>query len=178
MKYIFISGLSPNREPQSFICKLSEAQTHCSLMWEEGNRTSSAFCFLGTTHSTGQMKKESLALQFPCPCSFPWQISVSNNLTDNGSCLLLVLFVHVCLSSYDWSEYQRSMLGVFLNHSPPYFLRQDLSLKLELNDSARVAGQQTQGQPCLHIPNSEITHCRPSFYVSAGNQTQLSCLHS
>lgn len=178
MKYIFVSGLSPNREPQSFICKLSEAQTHCSLMWEEGNRTSSAFCFLGTTHSTGQMKKESLALQFPCPCSFPWQISVSNNLTDNGSCLLLVLFVHVCLSSYDWSEYQRSMLGVFLNHSPPYFLRQDLSLKLELNDSARVAGQQTQGQPCLHIPNSEITHCRPSFYVSAGNQTQLSCLHS
>lgn len=35
---------------------------------------------------------------------------------------------------------QRLTLGVFLNHLPSYFLRQGLSLTLELTDLARLAG--------------------------------------
>lgn len=57
VKSIFVSGLSPNRESLNLlISKLSEAQTHCSPVWEEGNSASSTFCFLGITCSLGHLK--------------------------------------------------------------------------------------------------------------------------
>lgn len=42
---------------------------------------------------------------------------------------------------------QKSLSGVFLNHSLPYFLRQVLSLNLEDSNSSRLAGQQVLGIP-------------------------------
>lgn len=45
----------------------------------------------------------------------------------------------------------------FLSCSPLYFGGQGLSLNLELNDSARLSRQQTQGSSCLCLLNTRIS---------------------
>lgn len=45
-------------------------------------------------------------------------------------------------------------LGIFLCHSPPYFLSQDLSLNLEVTNLARLVGQQATG--ILLAPHSVL----------------------
>lgn len=49
--------------------------------------------------------------------------------------------VHECVSMW----HQRSVSGIFLNCSPLYFLRQSLSLDLEVSDSARLVGHWAPG---------------------------------
>lgn len=58
-----------------------------------------------------------------------------------------------------------STLGVLLNHFPPYFLRQDLSLNMELTALARLGGQGAPGKG-LFLPSQ---HASPhlAFYVVA-----------
>lgn len=56
---------------------------------------------------------------------------------------------------------QKSMLSVFLNYSTPHFLRQDLSLNLELRDSGWLPGKQVSGfhlSPSYLIPGFINTH--------------------
>ena len=50
------------------------------------------------------------------------------------------MFVHLCVGGV-YKEVRGQMLGVFLSLSPSYLLRQNLSLKPELTDLARPAGQ-------------------------------------
>lgn len=57
--------------------------------------------------------------------------------------------VHVCVLA---CEGQTLTLGVFLSDSPPYFLRQGISLNTEFTDSARMAGHELQGPFCLPKP--------------------------
>lgn len=63
----------------------------------------------------------------------------------SGACV----YVHVCGS-------QRSMSGTFLSHFPTLFLRQVLSLNLELGNSARLAIK-AQGASCLWLPSTGST---------------------
>jgi hypothetical protein len=58
----------------------------------------------------------------------------------------MFMYVSICLWMYVHIYAceiigQRLTLGAFLNHLAPYFLRQGLSLNLELSDLARLAGQ-------------------------------------
>lgn len=46
---------------------------------------------------------------------------------------------------------------VCVYHSPPWFLRQGLSLNLELTDSTRWTGQQASKALCLHLPSTRNT---------------------
>lgn len=69
------------------------------------------------------------------------------------------------------------MLDIFfLSHSPSYFLRQSLSLSLELTFSARFTGQQAP-EICLFTASVlGLQACTPlclAFYVVAGTQTQI-----
>lgn len=67
------------------------------------------------------------------------------------------------------------MVGVFLNHSQPYFLRQSPSLILELTDSGRLANE-CQEPTCL-LPISFLglyTHTQYLvFHVSTGHLTEV-----
>lgn len=51
-------------------------------------------------------------------------------------CVHVSVYVCVCACVV-----QTTTLGVFLDHSPPQFLRQTSSLKLELGNSSRLSGQ-------------------------------------
>lgn len=53
-------------------------------------------------------------------------------------CVYTLSRVGICIHESMWD--QRSVSGVFLNCSPLYFLRQSLSLDLEVSDSARLVG--------------------------------------
>lgn len=48
------------------------------------------------------------------------------------------------------------MSSVFLYSSPPYSLRQILSLDLEFTDPARLAGQEAPGTHCVCLPSPGI----------------------
>lgn len=62
---------------------------------------------------------------------------------------------------------------ISLCHSPPYLLKEDLSLCLELARLARLAGIKTQISSCLCVSSSEITdaHCCMVFCMHTGIQT-------
>lgn len=49
------------------------------------------------------------------------------------------------------------MSGVFLNYSPSYILRQDVSLEPELANLTRLPSQLALVIPCLHLPSPENT---------------------
>lgn len=75
----------------------------------------------------------------------------------------MCLCVYVCVA-------QRSVSVVFLNHLPPYFLRQDLSLDLELTDSAQLTGHQTSSiltQVFMHMQQAlyqlSLKSLKPTF---------------
>lgn len=65
--------------------------------------------------------------------------------------LHMYIQVHVNIHVYGA---QRSTLGVFLYHSPHYFLKQGLLLNLELMYAARK--NELQGSSCLHPLNRRI----------------------
>lgn len=60
---------------------------------------------------------------------------------------------------------QRLLSGVFLYGSPSYFLRQPLSLNVELTDPARVAGHWIPGSSCstLSVIGSGMSITLPGF---------------
>lgn len=81
-------------------------------------------------------RENSQALQFPCPYSFPWQISVGNSLTESGP-YSLVVFARV--SELVWAVWMPEVSAGSLPQSlPTLFLRQVPALKLELSDSAKA----------------------------------------
>lgn len=61
---------------------------------------------------------------------------------------------------------ERPTLSVFLYSSPYYFLRQGLSLNLELTDLTGPAGQQAPGTICPYLPSSESTNAYAYFLKS------------
>lgn len=91
-------------------------------------------------------------------------------------CVYMAVYVHgvhVCAR-------QGLMLSAFINHFPPYFLRQDLLLKLELTDGARLDSQEAlrislplppQWQECRHAPHTWL------FTGMLGTQTQVIQIH-
>lgn len=75
----------------------------------------------------------------------------------HGVCTCSCVYVCMCMCGG-----QKSMVGVFLNHSQAYFLRQSPSLILELTDSGRLANE-CQEPTCL-LPTSFLglyTHTVP-----------------
>lgn len=62
---------------------------------------------------------------------------------------------HACLCMHVWRP--DINISVFLSCPLPYFLRQSFSLNLELNISARLAGQKPPGSCCLHPSNAGVT---------------------
>lgn len=58
---------------------------------------------------------------------------------------------------------QRSTLAVFLNLSPSYFLRESLSLNLELNDLVKLAEQGAPGIFLTSPPEIWDYRCAPRF---------------
>lgn len=60
-------------------------------------------------------------------------------------CMCTHMFVHGGMCALYAQGDKRLMLDVFLNCSSPYLLRQGLSLSLELDNSARLAGQRAPG---------------------------------
>lgn len=89
--------------------------------------------------------------------------------------------VHICRD-------QRFTSDVFLSCSPPYVLRQGLSLNLERKDSTRLPHQQTQRPSCLCLPNTRTSTClffkrvfeiQTQVHVPVLQElSQLSCLPS
>ena len=98
---------------------------------------------------------------------------LKNKNQKKKMCLFCVWCMCVCVfnaNTYPFSCYWKS--EAFLHHCPPWFcLREGLSLKLELTDTAKPPGQQaTQDLPVstpLHPPPS--AHTRGTFYVGAEN---------
>jgi hypothetical protein len=81
---------------------------------------------------------------------------------------------HTCLHVYVFLEVAM-MLGVFLDCSPPYFLRQGLLLSLELICSSRLPCNCTRGATCLYLASiSGMMHVHffPCFYGVLGIQPQ------
>lgn len=73
--------------------------------------------------------------------------------------------IHVCGS-------QRSMLGTFLSHFPTLFLRQALSLNLELGNAARLAIK-AQGASHLWLPSAGSTKECHYAWLCTGLQGNL-----
>ena len=69
-------------------------------------------------------------------------------------CVCLCMHVYQCMCI---CRSQMLMSNDFLSQSPPSFLRQNLSLHLELMNVARPTGKQTPGSPCLCFPSAGIT---------------------
>lgn len=68
------------------------------------------------------------------------------------------LCVHACVHTcegahamYTRVEARGSMSGIFITHSPPYFLNQHFSLNLELAISARLLASRTPGSTPLSL---------------------------
>lgn len=62
------------------------------------------------------------------------------------------------------------IIWCFLNWSPPYFLKQHLSLDLELGGSARLASQQAPRDPPVFTPpllGLQVHTTTPRFYKMA-----------
>jgi hypothetical protein len=72
------------------------------------------------------------------------------------------VYAHGCVHVL---EDQRSTSGVFLDHTPPYFLRQGLSLTLDLIFAAMLASQGSLISPYPHLPiaGTADLHCRTQF---------------
>lgn len=70
-------------------------------------------------------------------------------------CVYAQLQVYMYVQAHMWS--QRSAAGVFFDRSPPYFLRQNLSLSAELTNSAMAAGQWApRWVLCPHLPSTGL----------------------
>ena len=69
-------------------------------------------------------------------------------------CMCVKVHMHLCMCI---CRSQMLVSNVFLSHSPRSFLRQSLSLQLELMNVARPTGKQTPGSPCLCFPSAGIT---------------------
>lgn len=65
-----------------------------------------------------------------------------------------LVYVYVFLCVYVCAH---STLSIFLNLSPPYFVKHGFSLNLEFTDSAWLAGQQTPGSFSSPYPSTGIT---------------------
>lgn len=83
------------------------------------------------------------------------------------------VYMFACLHKYVCRG-QRLTLDVLLNLSPHcFFLRQGLSLNLEFNDSARLAGQEAWRSSCLCLRDTRITGThllQLCMYMDAGDQ--------
>lgn len=66
-----------------------------------------------------------------------------------------------------------SMSRISVNHSPPYFLRQYLSLILQLTDSASVGDPPVSTSPALRL---WVGTSIPASYVDVGFELRFSCL--
>jgi len=78
--------------------------------------------------------------------------------------------VHMCMWSHvNVHEGQKLTLGVFFSCSPPCFLRQSLSLSLEVMDLARLAGQPTQGVLTLPPLRLQVCTVYTHFHVTVGD---------
>ena len=75
--------------------------------------------------------------------------------------------MHVCVGAVYVDH--KSTLGIFLNHSPPYLLRQGLSLTLTLADSARLVANESQ-EPPVSDPSTGAAGIRLAFYMGAGDR--------
>jgi hypothetical protein len=61
--------------------------------------------------------------------------------------------------------------GIFVNHSPSYFLRQRFALNLKLSILAELIGYQAPTVfPALGL---QMCSTMPDFSMDAGNQTQV-----
>lgn len=70
-------------------------------------------------------------------------------------CVCTYLCVHVCVQVHIHVLLEHR--GVFLNPCSSYFLRQCLSLNLDLNNLVRQSGQHVPEHPCLYVPSTSIT---------------------
>lgn len=57
---------------------------------------------------------------------------------------------------------------VFLDHSPPYILKLDLSRALQLSDSVSLAVRLALETPCLHFADAGITGGLPHIQLFPG----------
>ena len=78
---------------------------------------------------------------------------------------LVPTHVHIC-------GCLKLMLSVFLNHSPPYFLRRGLLLNPELAGLVRLASSKVQAFPCWSLPRAGW-QARAWIFMGAGDQAQL-----
>lgn len=78
-------------------------------------------------------------------------------------CVYALMCVYTCVW---WPEVS---IRVFLNCSPPYFLRQGLPLNLKLVNSAKLAGGWTLGISCLCLAGLGHTPPHSALYLGAGN---------
>lgn len=70
---------------------------------------------------------------------------------------------------------QRSMIGIFCNHSWPWFLRQELSLNLELGIWLASLATELQASPCLWLPRTGIKCTSPWLNFHGCWWPKLSC---
>lgn len=119
VKYIFVSGLSPNRGSLNLLYPNCLRPKHIAPQCERKEAAQTPLsAFLGYSLQPwpleAQVKRENPTLQFPCPCSSPWQSSVVSIWQTMGpACLWWCLCI--CVWVIWLCEYQRSMLGVLLN---------------------------------------------------------------
>lgn len=95
-----------------------------------------------------------------------WSFNSVCNCTCYGVDICVRMFVCRCSGPHI------SVLGIFPNHSLPFFVRQVISLNLDASDFARLVDQQA----LFHLPSVGI-HCL-SFFFGLMSELTFSCLDS
>lgn len=135
--------------PHSFLDKRSSSTLLCAPIMEDlirDPKECATYLTLGLPNLRAQMTSFSLSV-----------------LWGGGA------HIHMCSCMCTWRP--RSMMGVFLYHSPACFLKHGLSL--EVIDATRQPGQQDREILLSCIPGAEGTRaCQPHlvFYVGAGEK--------
>lgn len=105
----------------------------------------------------------------------------------NGMVVVVYMGVHVGVCTGQCNHVcarggQRSLSGVFLYCSSPYFWRLEFSLSLKLTDSAPWRTRSPSDGICCSPPQCGVTTCKLclAFYVGAGGSSEFEpfCLHS
>lgn len=96
---------------------------------------------------------------FAYMCVHPYVCAYACICLSNCECILCVhKCVHMCMCECACSNSDQSLRK--LNHSPPYVLRQALSLNFDLTDSTRLAGHRSPvlaiDLPLSHLPSAGI----------------------